>query len=57
VRWVVNEECHLARGLVGVRWSEMAEVADGRLSRKDLRVGGTFSVSEKLNDEVSSPLL
>jgi len=45
------------RGVVGVRWSEMAEVGDGRLSRKDPRVGGTFSVPKKLEDEVSSPLL
>lgn len=35
----------------------MVEVGDERLSRKDPRVGGTFSVPEKLDDEVSSPLL
>jgi hypothetical protein len=39
--------------LVGVRWSETAEVGDRRLSKKDPRVGGT----EKLDDEVSSLLL
>jgi len=31
VKWVVNEECHLTRGLVGVHWSEMVEVGDGEV--------------------------
>jgi hypothetical protein len=41
VKWVVSEGMPLGKGgLVEVVWSEMAEVEDGRLSRKDPMVRG-----------------
>jgi hypothetical protein len=45
------------KGPVGVCWSEMVDDGEGRLSRKDPSVGGTFSAPEKVRELDPSPLL
>jgi hypothetical protein len=44
-------------GPVGVRWSDIVDDGEGRLSRKGPRVGGTFSVPEMVREGNPSPLL